>query len=108
MMNPLKGPIRPFEGGARAGREIIREGQIWAFAVLVLLLAALTSPLWLFSPPAFLGTREEFRMAGAAFWLSAAVLAVFAGRSWGLRLALHPAERTVSREHRSPWSVKTV
>ncbi len=100
--------VNPFSGRSRSGREIVHDGQIWAYAGLVVMLAALTSPLWLFSPPAFLGTKDEFRMAGASVWAGLAVLAIFAGRSWGLSITLNPEERTVSREHRSPWSVKTL
>jgi len=100
--------VNPFHGRSRSDREIVYGGQIWAFAVLVVLLAALTSPLWLLSPPSVLGTKQEFRMAGAAVWGGLAVLALFAGRFWGQCLSLNPDERTVSREQRTPWSVTTL
>jgi hypothetical protein len=95
----------PFHGRARSHRRIVHNGQIWSYAVLIILLALLTSPLWLFMPPSSLGSKNEFRMAGASVWASAAVLAIFAGRVWGICLTLNYDRRTVIREHRSPWSV---
>lgn len=97
-----------FQGRQRAERAVVYGGQVWAFVILAGALAALTSPLWLISPPAFMGTPQEFRMAGAAFWVCVGVLALFAGRSWGLRISLNLRDRIVSRERCSPWKVETV
>jgi hypothetical protein len=98
----------PFQGRARSERGIVYDGQIWSFAVLVSLLAVLTSPLWLFSPPTSMGSKNEFRLAGASVWAGLAVLAIFAGRVWGLCLTLNHEQRTVTRVHRSPWRVTTL
>lgn len=97
-----------FQGRNRAERSIVYGSQVWAFVILALLLAVLTSPLWLISPPAYMGSRQEFRLAGAAFWAAVVVLGLFAGRSWGLRIALDFGSHVVSREQCSPWSVKTL
>jgi len=97
-----------FQGRARSQRGIVYDGQIWSFAVLVGLLAVLTSPLWLFSPPAVIGSKNDFRLAGASLWAGLAVLAIFAGRVWGLCLMLNHDKRTVTRVYRSPWSVRTL
>lgn len=97
-----------FQGNMRSKRSIVHGGQVWAFVILALILAVLTSPLWLISPPAFMGTNQEFRLAGAAFWAAVTALGLLAGRSWGLRLALDYDRRVVSREQCSPWKVKTL
>ncbi len=98
----------PFAGRNRPERAIVYGGQVWAYVVLSLLLAALTSPLWLVSPPEFMGTRQQFRIAGASFWFAVTVIALMAGRSWGLQIVLQTEKRIVSRELHSPWSVKVV
>jgi len=108
MFKRRKKNANPFHGGSRSERAIVYGDQVWAFVVLVLVLAVFTSPVWLIRPPSFYGSRDEVRMAGAAFWFALGLLALLAGRSWGLRITLNPAERTVSRNHCSPWRVRTV
>ncbi len=97
-----------FQARLRSERSIVYGGQVWAYAVLALLLAALTSPLWLIWPPKAMGDPQEIRLAGASFWSAVAILGIFAGRSWGLRIALHFEDKIVSRERCSPWRVETI
>jgi hypothetical protein len=91
-----------------AGREIAFGRQLWAYVNLVVALAALTSPLWLISPPTILGTPDRFRIVGLGVWLGLGAIAFVAGRDWGQTLWLNSAERAVSRELRTPWRSKVL
>lgn len=93
----------PFQARSRSGRQIVYDGQVWSYFVLVILLAVLTSPLWLFSPPGAVAVKNDVRLAGAYVWFGLSVLAILAGRSWGLYLVMNHPDRTVSREYRNPW-----
>ena len=99
---------RLFHDGMRAERAIVYGGQVWSFVILILILAALTSPLWLISPPATTVSKQDIRLAGVTFWSALALLALFAGRSWGVRINLNRPGKTVSRERCSPWKVETI
>jgi hypothetical protein len=95
-------------GSSSAGREIAFGRQLWAYVLLVVALSALTSPLWLVSPPLVFGTPDRFRIAALAFWLGITAIAFVAGRDWGATLRLDFSGRAVTRELRMPWGTRVL
>lgn len=95
-------------GAAPAGSEVAFGGQPWAYVPLIVALSALTSPLWLISPPLILGTPDRFRIVALAVWLGVVAIAFVAGRDWGQTLRLNFDERAVCRERKTPWQSKVL
>ncbi|HLY72876.1 MAG TPA: hypothetical protein VKU80_02060 [Planctomycetota bacterium] len=83
----------PTEGGKKP----------WAFVILAAALAALTSPLWYFSPPMILGTADRFRALAIGVWFLIGVFALIAGRDREPGLKLDTSTRTVTRKSGGPW-----